>query len=335
MKKVLIATHGKMASGIKSTVELLIGQMAEITTIDAYVNPDVDIVQQMKEFFENKKEGEQVFVFTDLQGGSVNQKLISYSENPEVILITGFNLAILLSVIMAGDKVTQEEVEGYINEAREQLKVISLAEDVDKVEKVPNTEGNAAITEKVPDTEEKSANNQLVERGKATEKIAALRVDDRLIHGQVAMTWTKQLKIKGIIVANDEAANDSTQKMALKMAAPGGIKVLVKPVKEAIRVLNHPKADKMRILVLTRTIKDAVTICENTREIEFLNVGNVGRFDGVDVSEKTVLTPTIMLTNQEVESLKQLVVMNPETCMQQVPNDERKLVKDVIAKTGL
>lgn len=325
MKKVLIATHGKMASGIKSTVELLIGQMAQITTIDAYVDPEVDIVQQMKAFFENKKEGEQVFVFTDLQGGSVNQKLISYSKDPEVILITGFNLAVLLSVIMAGDKVTQEEVEGYVDEAREQLKVISLAEKQDVVK-----------TKNVSDVDKEKGNNGDVEDyGEATGKIAALRVDDRLIHGQVAMTWTKQLKIKGIIVANDEAANDPTQKMALKMAAPSGIKVLVKPVKEAIRVLNHPKADGMRILVLTRTVKDAVTVCENTREVEFLNVGNVGRFDGVDVSEKTILTPTIMLTDQEVESLKQLVEINPEACMQQVPNDERKLVKDVIEKTGL
>ena len=47
-----------------------------------------------------------------------------------------------------------------------------------------------------------------------TAKITALRVDDRLIHGQVAMTWTKQLAVQGIVVANDEAANDNTQKMA-------------------------------------------------------------------------------------------------------------------------
>ncbi len=92
----------------------------------------------------------------------------------------------------------------------------------------------------------------------STAKITALRVDDRLIDGQVAMTWTKQLGVQGIVVANDEAANDNTQKMALKMAVPAGIKVLIKPVDEAIRVLNNPKASTMRILVLTRTVKDAL-----------------------------------------------------------------------------
>ena len=73
----------------------------------------------------------------------------------------------------------------------------------------------------------------------STAKITALRVDDRLIHGQVAMTWTKQLAVQGIVVANDEAANDNTQKMALKMAVPGGIKSLIKPVDEAIRILKQ------------------------------------------------------------------------------------------------
>lgn len=87
------------------------------------------------------------------------------------------------------------------------------------------------------------------------------------------------------MVANDEAANDNTQKMALKMAVPGGIKSLIKPVDEAIRILNNPKASRMRILVLTRTVKDALKIRQSVGEIGFLNVGNTGRFDGIDVSE--------------------------------------------------
>ena len=146
------------------------------------------------------------------------------------------------------------------------------------------------------------------------------------------MTWTKQLAVQGIVVANDEAANDNTQKMALKMAVPGGIKSLIKPVDEAIRILNNPKASKMRILVLTRTVKDALKVRQSVGEIGFLNVGNTGRFDGIDVSEKLVLTPTIMLTKEEQQALKDLVALDLKTCMQQVPNDEQKLVKDVLDK---
>ena len=67
-------------------------------------------------------------------------------------------------------------------------------------------------------------------------------------------------------------------------------------------------------------------------EIEFLNLGNTGRFDGIDVSEKQLLSPTIMLTAEEVQALRELVEVDPKTCMQQVPNDEQKLVKDIIEK---
>ena len=60
----------------------------------------------------------------------------------------------------------------------------------------------------------------------------------------------------------------------------------------------------MRILVLTRNVKDALKIRRQVGEIEFLNIGNTGRFDGIDVSEKQLLSPTIMLTDEEVQNLK-------------------------------
>ena len=209
-----------------------------------------------------------------------------------------------------------EEIRQYIEDARQELQLVEIGK---KEEEKP--EKAKVEKESVQETFENS-----------TAKITALRVDDRLIHGQVAMTWTKQLRVQGIVVANDAAAGDDTQKMALKMAVPAGIKVLIKPVDEAIRVLNNPKASSMRILVLTRTVTDALKIRKQVGEIEFLNIGNAGRFDGVDVSEKQILSPTIMLTDEEVKSLRELVEMNPKTCMQQVPNDEQKMVKDVLDK---
>ncbi|SMC19236.1 PTS system, mannose-specific IIB component [Clostridium acidisoli DSM 12555] len=165
--------------------------------------------------------------------------------------------------------------------------------------------------------------------------IVALRVDDRLIHGQIAMAWSKDLRIKGIVVANDAAAKDEMQKMTLKMAVPTNIKLLVKSVDEAIGVLNNPKASKMRILVLTRTIKDALKIRENTEGIEYMNIGNVGRFDGIDVSEKTTISPTVMLTKNEMNFLKKLIEIEPNTSLQVVPSDERKPMKEIIQKMNL
>lgn len=323
MKQILIATHGKMASGIRYTAELIVGKMAEITTIDAYVTPEDNVEKKFEEYFA-QHENDRIFVFTDLMGGSVNQKLLGYSQKENVTLITGTNLPVLMQVMMADDDVTEEEIQEFIDDAREELQVVDLGGE----KKSPAKENAAPAAEK--SAPKKAPAPQSYDN--STAKITALRVDDRLIHGQVAMTWTKQLAVQGIVVANDEAANDNTQKMALKMAVPGGIKSLIKPVDEAIRILNNPKASRMRILVLTRTVKDALKIRQSVGEIGFLNVGNTGRFDGIDVSEKLVLTPTIMLTKAEQQALKDLVALDPKTCMQQVPNDEQKLVKDVLDK---
>lgn len=322
MKQILIATHGKMASGIKYTAELIVGQTADITTIDAYVTPDDNVEERLSKYFK-EHDGERIIVFTDLMGGSVNQKLMGYAKQDNVILITGTNLPVLMQVMLADDDVSEDEIQEYIEDARNELQMVNIGGEENR--------NNTNEKENKSRKPEDKADEQ-IRYDNSNARITALRVDDRLIHGQVAMTWTKQLKVQGIVVANDDAANDNTQKMALKMAVPSGIKVLIEPVAKAIRVLNDPRASKMRILVLTRTVKDALEVRKQVGEIEFLNIGNTGRFDGIDISEKQLLSPTIMLTKDEVENLRELVKIAPKTCMQQVPNDEQKLVKDVIDK---
>lgn len=324
MKQILIATHGKMASGIRYTAELITGKSDEITTIDAYVNPEDNLEEQFAAYF-REHEGERIIVFSDLMGGSVNQKLLGYAEKENVTLITGTNLPVLMQVMLADEDVDEEEIQEYIEASRQELQMVSLKKQQESTE---NKEKKAETPAESRPRERKAPES--FDHSQA--KITALRVDDRLIHGQVAMTWTKQLKVQGIIVANDDAASDNTQKMALKMAVPAGIRVLIRPVEDAIRILNYPKASQMRILVLTRNVKDALRVRKQVGEIGFLNIGNTGRFDGIDVSEKKLLSPTIMLTEDEIRNLKELAELDPKTCMQQVPNDEQKLVKDVLDK---
>lgn len=317
MKQILIATHGKMASGIRYTAEMIGGASDAITTIDAYVHAEDDVEKQFEEYFESHKE-DRIIVVTDLMGGSVNQKLMGYVKPDKISLITGMNLPLVVQLLFADENITDAELQEYVNESREELQMVGV---------VAQESENASEETKQPS---KPIEPESYENSDA--KISALRIDDRLIHGQVAMTWTKQLRVQGIIVANDNAASDNTQKMALQMAVPSGIRVLIKPVDEAIRILNYEKASKMRILVLTRTVADALKVRKSVGEIEFLNLGNTGRFDGIDISLKQVITPTIMLTKSEVAAAKELAELDPKFCMQQVPNDEQKLVKDVIGK---
>ena len=107
--------------------------------------------------------------------------------------------------------------------------------------------------------------------------IVCLRVDERLIHGQVAMTWTKELKLNGLVVASDEAASNGIQKMTLKMAVPEGIKCIIKSVEDVTTILDDPRSESMRLMVLVPMVKDAVTLCKRYKNIEMVNIGNAGK----------------------------------------------------------
>ena len=63
--------------------------------------------------------------------------------------------------------------------------------------------------------------------------ISLVRIDDRLIHGQVAVVWTKHLGVNRILVANDQIVNNDVQKMSLRMAAPDTAKCAIMAVKDA------------------------------------------------------------------------------------------------------
>lgn len=159
--------------------------------------------------------------------------------------------------------------------------------------------------------------------------IAQLRIDDRLIHGQVALVWTKELNTPGIVVANDNAAENEMVQMTLKMATPTGKKLLIRSVDDAIKVFNNPKGANMRIFALTNCIQDALKIAENVKDIDGINVANVGRFTK-DAEGATQLSSTIMVTPDELAALKKLVELDVPVFHQVVPSNAKTPVKSLL-----
>ena len=159
--------------------------------------------------------------------------------------------------------------------------------------------------------------------------IAQLRIDDRLIHGQVALVWTKELETPGIVVANDNAAENEMVQMTLKMATPTGKKLLIRGVDDAIKVFNNPKAAGMRIFALTNCVQDALKIAQNVKDIEGINVANVGRFTKDD-DEATQLTSTLMLSADELAALKELVKLDVPVFHQVVPSNTKTAVSSLL-----
>lgn len=311
MKKYAVASHGKLAEGIKSTLELFVGNEVDITYICAYVDNYPDLDQQINSFFSKVDEEDQVFVFTDLFGGSVNQKFtMAAADKSNVFVIAGFNLPLIVETVLASDHIDKSSLETMLDNSRQAMQISSLEQE------------KPAATSK-PSTKRESTPPVIFDGTLPTN----IRVDERLIHGQIAMVWSKELKLHGIIVANDEAAENETQQMALKMAVPSGIKVMIRSVDDVTKILMDPRSQEKRLLVLVRTVKDALRLVEKTPNVEMVNIGNVGK--SVQ-GQKTTFSQFVMLTDEEVQAMKQLVEIYPDTALQNVPSDKKILAKDLI-----
>ena len=162
--------------------------------------------------------------------------------------------------------------------------------------------------------------------------IPSIRIDDRLIHGQVALVWSKELDCPRIVVANDDAAVNDVTKMTLQMATPAGIKLLIKSVDECIKVFNDPRAKDMRMFVLTNNVADALKIVKECPGlVESVNVANVGRFDDTDKSLMKQLTPQCILNPDELAALRELSTCDLPVYGQIIPTDPKIPAEKMLA----
>ena len=117
---------------------------------------------------------------------------------------------------------------------------------------------------------------------------------------------------------------------ARRLVREHGIKCIIKTVPEIIALLNNPRSEGMRILVLVKTVKNALEVYKAVPGIEYVNIGNAGRFTSGDGTERTIISRSVSLTPDEVEALKELAALAPDTALQMVPSDEKKLVSEVL-----
>lgn len=165
--------------------------------------------------------------------------------------------------------------------------------------------------------------------------IVQVRVDDRLIHGQVALVWSKELNTKHIIVANDAAVESDALRMTLQMATPAGQKLLVKTVDDAIRLAKDPRGKEMRIFALTNCMKDVLALVKGAPGcVAEVNVANVGRFDKSDPASKVQLNGTIMVNPDELAAAKELCEQGIPVFHQLIPEHGKTPIAGLIRAAG-
>ncbi|EAD7212729.1 PTS mannose/fructose/sorbose transporter subunit IIB [Listeria monocytogenes] len=145
--------------------------------------------------------------------------------------------------------------------------------------------------------------------------IQFLRVDHRLLHGQVAVSWFNALDVNTILVANDGVAADDFRKSAIRLAKPEAAKLVMK----SIEAINSGVTDKYNMLIVVESVEDAYKLIHGTNgKIPMLNLGGTKQREGTANFSKAV-----NLTPEEVAKLKELQKEKVDVFMQQVPNEKK------------
>ena len=159
--------------------------------------------------------------------------------------------------------------------------------------------------------------------------ISMARVDDRLIHGQVAVKWSKELGISRIIVASDKIAKNAVQVAALKGAAPAGVKAAILPIEKAQAILSDPRSKDMKILLISNDPADLLAVFQGIEERPVLNVANYGRING-PIGGKDKISDSVYLTDEDKAVLHQINDLGVEVIHQPLPDDARKNLMELI-----
>lgn len=155
--------------------------------------------------------------------------------------------------------------------------------------------------------------------------IVHIRIDDRLIHGQVATRWTAETKATRILIPNDKVATDATQKQILRMAAPSSVNTSLISVEKAAENIIAGKYSSQRVLLVAKSPVDIVRLIELGVSIEKINVGNMAKRDGAEQIKKS-----ISVLPEEREAFEKLFDMGVIITAQMVPDEKAALLSEFL-----
>jgi len=157
--------------------------------------------------------------------------------------------------------------------------------------------------------------------------IRLARIDDRLIHGQVATTWAKQTGINRIIVVSDEAARDQLRKFLLLEAAPPGIISNVIPTAKFLEVFDQGLLQNQKIMLLFTNPQDVEILLRGGLKLHSLNIGGM-RF----TAGKRMITNFVSIDDQDVEAFRYIHSQGVELEVRKVPTDRKVHLMDLLEK---
>ncbi|WP_438763591.1 mannose/fructose/sorbose PTS transporter subunit IIB [Enterococcus sp. AZ194] len=157
--------------------------------------------------------------------------------------------------------------------------------------------------------------------------IRLARIDDRLIHGQVATAWSKSTDISRILVVSDEVAHDELRKFLLKEAAPPGIKSNVITIKKMIEVYDNDLFEGVKVMLLFTNPADVAQLLRAGIPISSINIGGMRFTDG-----KRMITNFVSIDDDDIEAFRYLDQQGVELEIRKVPADRKVNLMELLQK---
>lgn len=297
IQNIILISHDSMAEGVKASLEMIVGKQDHVHVVA--LTPDGDNRQFEEELLKKMKAlNGSSLIIADLLGGTpCNVALSNYLESENVEIIAGMSLPLVIEATLNSTATVKELIQA------------ATTGIVDVKQKMKQTE-----IEKEPSLP--MDNSQLYEAYKGKENIVNVRMDERLIHGQVAGIWAPSLHTQRIIVINDEAAADTLQKSSLRMAAPTSMRISVLPVESAAKNIRSGKYGKQSLFLVFKNPTDVLRYLKAGGKLTHVNVGNMSYKEG-----SKDITKSIKVLDEEIDVFESIAAMDINVTAQLVPND--------------
>ena len=321
MVSIVLASHGSFAEGIKMSGQMIFGPQENVAavTLTPDMGPD-DLRAKILEAVSGFDDQEQVLFLVDLQGGTPwNQVSLLLGEHPTWVAVGGMNLPMLISAYgeRMGSDSAAEVAKAIYPEAK--AGVCIKPEELAPAEAAPAPAAPAAAPA--------GAIPPGTVLGDGHIKIAHCRVDTRLLHGQVATAWTKQINPDRIIVVSDGVAHDELRKTMITQAAPPGVKAHVIPISKMIEVAKDPRFGATKAFLLFETPQDVLKAVEGGVDIKNVNLGSMAHSVG-----KVVVTQAIAMDQDDYDTIEKLSSLGVKFDVRKVPADSPENFESMMSK---
>ncbi|MDZ5439045.1 mannose/fructose/sorbose PTS transporter subunit IIA [Enterococcus cecorum] len=320
MVGIILASHGEFANGILQSGSMIFGEQQNVAAVTLMPSEGPDDVRAKMEAaiatFENQDE---VLFLVDLWGGTpfnqANNLLEAHKD--KWAIVAGMNLPMVIEAYASRFSMnTAHEIAAHI---------IATAKDGVKVkpEELEPAEEKAAVQQQGP----VGAIPPGTVLGDGKIKFALVRIDSRLLHGQVATAWTKAVQPTRIIVVSDAVSKDELRKKLIEQAAPPGVKANVVPIAKMIEVVKDPRFGNTKALLLFENPQDVVRAIEGGVDIKEVNVGSMAHSVG-----KVLVNKVLSMDAKDVEAFETMKKAGVKFDVRKVPNDNKDNMDALLQK---